>query len=78
MISDIRKIIDADSVISEKVLRDQFKKLILQLLSESQTSSCDLNLVIIVNTLDKCEQEEDIQVILQLLASVRNIRSVLL
>jgi len=49
MVPGIRKAIDADPVISEKVLKDQFEKLILQPLSEAnQAPLYALELVIVV------------------------------
>jgi hypothetical protein len=77
MVPGIRKAIDADPVISEKVLKDQFEKLILQPLSEAnQVPLHALELVVVVDALDECEREEDVKVILQLLARARDIRPV--
>ena len=79
IVPGIRKAIDAVPTISEKALKDQFEKLILQpLLEASHASSCDLNLVIVVDALDECEQEEDIRAILQLLARAQDTRPLLL
>ncbi|OCK73088.1 HET-domain-containing protein [Lepidopterella palustris CBS 459.81] len=77
MVPGIRKAINADPGISEKVLRDQFEKLILQPLSEvNQAPSYASELVVVVDALDECEREEDIRVILQLLARARDVRPV--
>ena len=74
LISSITKAIDADPTISEKALKDQFEKLILQpLLETRQASPKVLGLVIIIDALDECEREEDIQVILQLLAQIQSL-----
>ncbi|KAH0548036.1 hypothetical protein GP486_008222, partial [Trichoglossum hirsutum] len=68
LISGIRKALDADPGISERVLKDQFEKLILHPLSAGSLTS--------FNALDECEQEEDIRVILQLLARTKDIKPV--
>jgi hypothetical protein len=75
MRSAIRKVIDADPAISEKALKDQFEKLILQPLSEA-TPRQALELVIIIDALDECEQDDDIQTILQLLSRTRGLNPV--
>ena len=77
--SEIKKAIDADPAISEKFLKDQFEKLILHPLSETQRKfSQALELFVVIDALDECEREEDIRLILQLLAQTRNIRPVLI
>lgn len=74
LISSISKAIDADPTISEKALKDQFEKLILQpLLAIRQASPKGLGLVIVIDALDECEREKDIQVILQLLAQIKGL-----
>ena len=79
LISDIRKAIDADPAISEKALKDQFEKLILQpLLNIRKATPNALGLVIVVDALDECEPEEDIQTILHLLAQTRSLGQALL
>ena len=75
IIPGIRKAIDANPAISERALKDQFEQLILQPLSEaSHTPLYSLELVVVIDALDECEQEEDIRVILQLLAQTKDIR----
>ena len=77
MVPGIRKAIDAVPTIFEKALKDQFEKLILQpLLETSHAPSRDLNLVVVVDALDECEREKDIEAILQLLARARDIRPI--
>jgi hypothetical protein len=77
LVLGMRKAIDADPNISEKALKDQFEKLILQPLSEIQHApSQTLELVIVLDALDECEREEDIRAILQLLARAKDIRPV--
>ena len=75
--SGIRKAIDADPAISEKILKDQSEKLILHPLSEmKQSFSKPLELFVVVDALDVCEREEDIRLILRLLIQTRDIRPV--
>ena len=74
LILGITKAIDADPAISERALKDQFKKLILQPLLEIRDAPPNaLCLIIVIDALDECERKEDIQVILQLLAQTKNI-----
>ncbi|KAI4949110.1 hypothetical protein J4E91_005574 [Alternaria rosae] len=75
MLPSIRKTLDEDSTIAHKSLKDQFEKLILQpLLGIKQPYSRALARVVVIDALDECEQEEDIRVILQLLARTKDIR----
>ena len=74
LISGIAKAIDADPAISEKALKDQFEKLIMQpLLQTRKAPQNTLGLIIVIDAMDECEQEEDIQTILQLLAQTRSL-----
>lgn len=72
LISGITKAIDADLTISEKALKDQFEKLILQPLLETRQASPNV-LIVIIDALDECEREENIQVILQLLIQTQSL-----
>ena len=77
LILSIRKAIDADPGISEKALKDQFEKLILQPLSETkQTPPKALGLVVVIDALDECEREDDVRAILQLLSRTKDISPV--
>ncbi|KAI9776365.1 MAG: hypothetical protein M1839_000445, partial [Geoglossum umbratile] len=77
MTSGIRKALDADPGISERVLKDQFEKLILHPLSEIQRApSQALAYIVVIDALDECEREEDIRAILQLLARIKDIKPV--
>ena len=72
LISGIAKAIDADPGISDKALKEQFEKLILQPLSELRQAPPNvLGLLIVIDALDECERDEDIKVILQLLARTK-------
>lgn len=71
----VEKAIEADPAIAEKALKDQFEKLILQpLLDVAHLPT--LVLLIVIDALDECERDSDIRVILQLLSSARDLKSV--
>jgi WD40 repeat protein len=75
LLPGIRKALDEDSAISDRALKDQFEKLILQpLLGIKQARSHALARVIVIDALDECEQERDIRVILQLFARTKAIQ----
>jgi hypothetical protein len=77
MLPGIRKALEKDSAISQRALKDQFEKLILQpLLGMKQIRSRPLARVVVIDALDECEQEADILAILQLLARTKDIRPV--
>jgi Mrp family chromosome partitioning ATPase len=77
MLAGIRKALNEDSAISQRTLKDQFEKLILQpLLGLKQARSRALARVIVIDALDECEQEADIRAILQLLAQAKDVRPV--
>ncbi|KAB8236407.1 purine and uridine phosphorylase [Aspergillus alliaceus] len=68
----IQKAIKDDPQISEKVLSEQFKKLLLQpLLDMDHGLTTTVTRVIVIDALDECEQETDIQLILKLLPQVK-------
>jgi len=74
IIPSIRKAINANASIFEKTLKDQFKQLILQPLTQaSHALSHSLKFVVIIDALDECEREEDVRVILQLLARTKDV-----
>lgn len=77
LIPGVRKAIDADPAISERALKDQFEKLILQPLSEiRQVSPQDSELVVVVDALDECDRDQDVRAILQLLVRTKDITPV--
>jgi archaellum biogenesis ATPase FlaH len=77
MLPGIMKMLDEDSTISHKTLKDQFEKLILQpLLGIKQARSRALARVVVIDALDECEREADIRAILQLLAQAKDVRPV--
>ena len=77
MLARIKKALNEDAAISQRALKDQFKKLVLQpLLGIQQARSHGLARVIVIDALDECEQEEDIRAILQLLAKTKDVQPV--
>ncbi len=74
LISGITKAINADPAISEKTLKDQFEKLILQPILEIKRSPLKgSGPIIVIDALDECEREKDIRIILQLLAQTKSL-----
>ncbi|KAI9667819.1 MAG: hypothetical protein M1821_000638 [Bathelium mastoideum] len=77
MLPSMRNVLAQDSDISTKALKDQFEKLILgPLLGIKQARLRARARVVVVDALDECEQEQDIRVILQLLARTKGIQPV--
>jgi hypothetical protein len=75
MLAGIRKALDEDSAVSQRALKDQFQKLILQpLLGMQQTRLQATARIVVIDALDECEQEQDIRAILQLLAQMKDIQ----
>ncbi|KAF2835972.1 hypothetical protein M501DRAFT_1007778 [Patellaria atrata CBS 101060] len=73
----IREVINTDSNISKKTLKDQFETLIFQPLLKTKIVSLQASrVVLVVDALDKCDREEDIKVILHLLSELKNISPV--
>ncbi|KAL4891969.1 nucleoside phosphorylase domain-containing protein [Aspergillus ambiguus] len=67
----VRKAIEDDPKISEKVPREQFEKLLRGPLLQSQQNQNKVsNKVIIIDALDECDREDDIKLILRLLLQV--------
>jgi hypothetical protein len=77
ILAGIRKALNEDSAISQRALKDQFEKLILQpLLEIKEAHSQALGRIVVIDALDECEREEDIRAILQLLAQTKDIQPV--
>jgi hypothetical protein len=81
MLPSIRAALHEDPAISQRALKDQFEKLILQPLLEiqqaaSQATSQAPARIVVIDALDECEQEQDIRAILYLLARTKDIRPV--
>ena len=75
LIPGVKKAIEADPAISEKALKDQFEKLILQPLLEVAHLPT-LVLLIVIDALDECERDNDIKVILQLLSRMEGLKAI--
>ncbi|KAL1997110.1 hypothetical protein VTN49DRAFT_7975 [Thermomyces lanuginosus] len=73
-IPSIRKTVDDDPDISEKAVKDQFDKLILQPLREMKQSKMSY-MVIVIDALDECEREDEIKALLRMLPQVENSQS---
>jgi NACHT domain len=74
LFSFVSEAIEADPSLTGKSMREQFKKLLLQPLSKIPDQM--LRLIIVIDALDECEREGDINTILLLLAQVRQVASV--
>ncbi|KAF2183610.1 hypothetical protein K469DRAFT_582108, partial [Zopfia rhizophila CBS 207.26] len=59
------------SDIASQSLRDQWQQLVLRPLSKLDGSGCQYLYVLVVDALDECEDENNIRIILQLLAEAR-------
>jgi hypothetical protein len=79
LIPGIRKAIEADPAISEKALKEQFNRILLQPLSTMKYAAPQgLRIVIVIDALDECEREEDVGTILRLLSQAKDVSSVYL
>ncbi|KAL4872501.1 hypothetical protein BDV12DRAFT_183136 [Aspergillus spectabilis] len=73
----IQKAIQHDPHISEKMLKEQFEKLLLQpLLETDQGVTTTATRVIVIDALDECDQEDNIGIILKLLPRVQKSNTV--
>ncbi|KAJ5829091.1 uncharacterized protein N7525_007344 [Penicillium rubens] len=76
MLPRVQKALDDDPNISEKVLREQFEKLLLDPLFDIEQREGTIRRVIVIDALDECDSEDDIGIILRLLPQVRKSTSV--
>jgi Mrp family chromosome partitioning ATPase len=70
MITSIQKAVEEDPAIPGKSLREQFDKLILQPLLAVEQGHSRTSTVVVIDALDECEREEDVEIILDLLPKV--------
>ncbi|ODM21879.1 hypothetical protein SI65_02723 [Aspergillus cristatus] len=70
MLPRVQKAIEDDPNIPEKVLREQFEKLLLEPLLDIEQDKITTR-VILIDALDECDSEDDIRVILRLLPQVQ-------
>lgn len=74
--SAIREVIDADPAISDKTKTEQFKKLILNPLEKCRDSSNNPETVlVVVDALYECDQEEDAAALIQLFSRAKEVTS---
>ncbi|KAJ6084355.1 hypothetical protein N7486_011155 [Penicillium sp. IBT 16267x] len=76
LMPQVQKAIDDDPNISEKVLREQFEKLLLDPLLGIEQREQTISRVIVIDALDECDSENDIDLILRLLPQVQKPTSV--
>ncbi|KAM3561804.1 hypothetical protein ARSEF4850_003037, partial [Beauveria asiatica] len=77
MLPFVREAIDSDPTISTKALREQFEKLILQPLDQIHSGPEGRpTMVVVVDALDECDNDNDIKLIIYLFSQVRALRSV--
>jgi hypothetical protein len=62
--------------IASQSLRDQWQQLVLHPLSKLDGYSCHSSYVLVVDALDECDDHNNIQIILQLLAETRSLKKV--
>ena len=61
--------------IATQTLRDQWDKLILRSLAKLNATSVQSSLIIIIDALDECEGDNDIRLLLQLLAGAKSLQT---
>jgi hypothetical protein len=72
LIPGVQKAIHDDPGIAAKAMKEQFDKLLLQPLLSLKLDDLPINTaVIMIDALDKCERDDDIRVILQLLPQLQ-------
>ncbi|RMZ92596.1 hypothetical protein DV736_g166, partial [Chaetothyriales sp. CBS 134916] len=69
----LQKTVSQDGGIVERVLRDQWRELIVAPLSQLEADSVKPHIIIVVDALDECEKESDIGQVLQLLADTEDL-----
>ena len=72
----ISEAVTEQSDIANLSLRDQWHQLVLRPLSRLDGSSSPSSYVLIVDALDECDSEDDIRIILQLLAEARTLKTI--
>lgn len=75
LIPAIQKAINDDPALVAKSLKEQFDKLLLLLSLEHSTKQIP-TMVIVIDALDECEEDNDIRVILQVLSRLRELSAV--
>jgi hypothetical protein len=62
--------------IANKSLRDQWKRLVYEPLSKMEAQSLASPLLLVIDALDECDDDNDIELILQLLAEAQDLRKI--
>lgn len=77
LVPAVRATIEQTPDISEKQMKDQFEGLILRPLTsmKSRTGSTDL-LVVVIDALDECENDNDVRILLRLLSQAQRIKNI--
>lgn len=74
MLSGVIRALEDDPDVSQRALKDQFEKLILHPLLEIQQVHSQAQMrIIVIDALDECQRDQDIQAILQLLSRTKDI-----
>jgi hypothetical protein len=63
--------------VASQSLRDQWRQLVLYPLSKLDCTACQCSYVLIVDALDECDDDNNVRIILQLLAEARSLKTVL-
>ncbi|KAM0187028.1 hypothetical protein ACHAPI_011346, partial [Fusarium lateritium] len=72
----IKSAVDADLAIVDAAVREQFRKLVREPLSKVTAASLSRpSIVIVVDALDECEKDADIELLLELLSTLHSIGS---
>ncbi|KAH6889960.1 hypothetical protein B0T10DRAFT_365361, partial [Thelonectria olida] len=73
----VQNAIEADSCIGEKTMKEQFEKLITQPLEKMGSDSQNrLTMVVVIDALDECDNENDTQALIGLLPQAKQLTSV--
>ncbi|GFN20841.1 vegetative incompatibility protein HET-E-1 [Aspergillus tubingensis] len=71
----VKDAVRMDPRITQKSIREQFNKLILDPLSKAHTVENQPSLIIVVDALDECNDEDDIKLLIELFCSPRTTRN---
>jgi hypothetical protein len=77
MAEQVRNAIDADFIITENSIKDQFKMLLLDPLKKvAEDMPKPKTMVVVVDALDECDSEDDIKSIISLLPEIKSLASI--
>ena len=76
MAEHIRTVIDADPYVTDKPLKEQFDKLILEPLGKLKGDSRAMTIILVLDALDECDRDPDIRLIISLLSKAKTLSSV--